>query len=79
MAYSETGEWARLFRHAPGYKGTTLLGPIQRGGWWLTLDEWDSSADVDAFTTVFGEQYRSLDARLEGIAGEEEFVGAFED
>ena len=78
-AYSSTGDWAQLFRHAPGFQGTTLLNPVESGGWWLTVDRWDARANFDAFTEVFGEQYRALDAELEGVAGEEEFVGAFED
>jgi heme-degrading monooxygenase HmoA len=78
-AYCEIGDWAQLFRHAPGFLGTTLLRPAEPGGWWLTLDRWGSRADFEAFTEVFGEQYRALDARLEGVAGEEELVGAFEE
>jgi len=30
------------------------------------------------FQDDFGEDYRTLDAELEGLAGDEEFVGAFE-
>jgi heme-degrading monooxygenase HmoA len=78
-AYSDTGEWAGLFRNAPGFQGTSLLSPAETGGWWMTIDRWDSSANFEAFTEVFGDQYRALDAALEGVAGEEEFVGAFED
>jgi heme-degrading monooxygenase HmoA len=78
-SYSSTGDWARLFRNAPGFQGTTLLRPIEPGGWWLTIDRWDSAANFDSFTEVFGDQYRALDAKLEGVAGVEEFVGAFED
>jgi len=78
-AYSASGEWARLFRNAPGFQGTSLFGPAETGGWWMTIDRWDSVANFEAFTEVFGEQYRALDAELEGVAGEEQFVGAFED
>jgi len=78
-AYSDTGDWAQLFRNAPGFQGTTLLRPVEPSGWWLTIDRWDSRSNFEAFTEVFGEQYRALDAELEGVAGEEEFVGAFEE
>ena len=78
-AYDGEGRWAELFRRASGYKGTVLLKPDQPGGWWLTLDRWDSAADFEAFGHDFGADYRALDAELEGVAGEEEFVGAFED
>jgi hypothetical protein len=45
----------------------------------MTVDRWNSQADFDAFQSDFGDQYRALDAELEGLAGDEEFVGAFED
>lgn len=77
--YSSDGRWAVLFRKARGYRGTTLLMPAEPGGWWLTLDRWESAADFDAFGETYGEEYRALDAELEGIAGDEEFVGAFEE
>jgi heme-degrading monooxygenase HmoA len=69
---------AQLFRNAPGFQGTTLFRPTAAGGWWLTIDRWDGADNFEAFTQVFGEQYRALDAALEGVAGEEEFVGTFE-
>ena len=72
------GAWAALFAKATGYLGTSLLKPAEPGDWWLTIDRWDSSADFEAFTREFGTEYRTLDAELEGIAGDEEFVGAFE-
>ncbi|HUP68065.1 MAG TPA: antibiotic biosynthesis monooxygenase, partial [Sphingomicrobium sp.] len=77
-AYGEAGDWAQLFRNAPGYGGTMLLHPAEPGDWWLTVDRWETAADFDAFATVFGERYRTLDEKLEGVAGEEVFVGAFE-
>ena len=78
-AYGDTGAWARLFSMAPGFVGTALLGPAEPGGWWLTLDRWQSRADFEAFQRDFGDEYHLLDAELEGIAGEELFVGAFEE
>ena len=77
-AYSGSGRWAELFAKAPGYRGTTLLRPFESGGWWLTIDRWDSAADFEAVRCGLGEEYRALDAELEGVAGDEEFVGAFE-
>jgi heme-degrading monooxygenase HmoA len=78
-AYGARGRWAELFERAGGYCGTTLLRAAEPGGWWLTVDRWESVAHFEAFQRDFGEQYRSLDAELGGVAGEEEFVGAFED
>ena len=78
-AYSGGGRWTELFSQAAGYRGTSLLRPLDPAGWWLTLDRWESIGDFETFGHDFGEQYRALDAELEGVAGEEEFVGAFEE
>ena len=78
-AYCGSGIWAELFSKAKGYRGSTLLKPDQPGGWWMTIDRWDSLADFEAFGQGHGEEYRALDAQLEGVAREEEFVGAFEE
>ena len=78
-AYAGDGDWAPLFGKAPGFVGTLLLRPTETGGWWLTLDRWASEADFHAFQRDFGEEYCALDAELEGVAGDEEFVGAFEE
>jgi len=64
---------------APGYRGTELLRPVEAGGWWLTIDRWDTVAHFEAFQNDFGVQYRGLDEELEGVAGEEVFMGAFEE
>lgn len=78
-AYAPGGDWALLFDKAPNYLGTTLLQPSRAGGWWLTIDRWADEASFDRFTDAFGDEYRALDAKLEGIAGQEVFVGTFED
>ena len=78
-AYASTGAWAELFGKARGYRGSTLMRPVEPGGWWLTIDRWKSAAAFSAFQQHLGEDYRRLDAELEGVAGEETFVGAFEE
>ena len=77
-AYSAAGRWSDLFRRADGYLGTILLKPAKPGGWWLTIDRWRSATDFEAFGKTWGDEYRALDTQLEGVAGEEQFVGAFE-
>jgi heme-degrading monooxygenase HmoA len=79
LAYGSDGIWAALFGRASGFLGTTLYRPDQPGGWWMTIDRWSSAADFEAFGRDFGEEYRALDTELEGIAGEEEFIGAFDE
>lgn len=79
LAYGPGGVWATLFGRAGGYLETILYRPHQPGGWWLTIDRWDSLGDFEAFGQEFGDEYRALDEELEGVAGAEEFVGAFEE
>lgn len=78
-AYAGDGVWASLFGKSSGFVSTSLLSPTEPGGWWLTLDRWATEHDFHAFQRDFGEEYRALDAELEGVAGEEEFVGTFEE
>ena len=78
-AYCGAGAWSGLFTKARGYRGTTLMKPSEQGGWWLTIDRWESAGDFEAFGRIYGEEYRTLDSQLEGVAGDEEFVGAFEE
>lgn len=78
-AYSRDGRWANLFGRASGYRGTELLPPSEPGGWWLTLDRWRGKGDFERFGHDCRDEYRALDAELEGVAGEEKFVGAFEE
>ena len=78
-AYGSDGAWAALFAQAAGFRETRLLRPVEAGGWWMTIDRWNSVADFDAFQRDFGERYQSLDAELEGVAGEERFIGVFEE
>ena len=78
-AYGPCGAWAQLFAEASGFLGTSLLQPSEAGGWWMTIDRWASGPDFDAFQRDFAGRYRALDAELEGVAGEEMFIGAFEE
>jgi heme-degrading monooxygenase HmoA len=78
-AYGPDGAWAALFGKARGYYGTSLLRPVEPGGWWMTIDRWRSLADFEAFQRDLGDEYRALDIELERLSGEEIFVGAFEE
>lgn len=75
-AYKSDGDWARLFATAPGFVRTELW---QDGdGIYLTADFWVSVEAFERFQAGSGDAYRRLDAELEGIAGIESFVGAFD-
>ena len=75
-AYRADGDWARLFATAPGFLRTELWR--EGDGIYLTADHWESVDAFERFQDGQGEDYRRLDAQLEGIAGIETFVGAFD-
>jgi heme-degrading monooxygenase HmoA len=75
-AYRADGDWAKLFATAQGFIRTELWR--DGDGIYLTADYWESVTAFQAFQAVQGEEYRRLDAQLEGVAGIETFLGAFD-
>jgi len=75
-AYKSDGDWARLFASAPGFIRTELWR--DGSGAYLTADHWQSLDDFERFQASQGEDYRRLDAELEGVSGIETFLGAFD-
>lgn len=75
-AYRSDGDWARLFALSPGFIRTELWR--DGDGIYLTADHWESVTAFEAFQASLGEEYRRLDAELEGVAGIETFLGAFD-
>lgn len=74
-AYRSDGDWAKLFKTAPGFVRTELWR--DGDGIYMTADHWESVTAFEAFQASHGEEYRRLDAELEGVAGIETFLGAF--
>ena len=74
-AYKSDGDWAKLFATAPGFVRTELWR--DGDGVYLTADYWESVTAFEAFQASLGNEYRRLDAELEGVAGVETFIGAF--
>lgn len=75
-AYRSDGDWARLFATALGFVRTELWR--DGDGIYLTADYWESVTAFEAFQATQGEEYRRLDAELEGVAGIETFLGAYD-
>jgi heme-degrading monooxygenase HmoA len=75
-AYGSDGAWARLFANAPGFFRTELWR--DGDGIYMTADHWESVTAFEAFQATLGEDYRRLDAALEGVAGIETFLGGFD-
>ena len=75
-AYGSDGDWAKLFSAAPGFIRTELWR--DGDGIYLTTDHWESFETFEQFQATYGEEYRRLDAKLEGLALAETFLGAFD-
>lgn len=78
QAYGSEGDWARLFRSAPGFIETRLLRDTENEGRYLTVDRWESREAFDHFKHRYATQYSELDTQLEGIAWSETRLGAFD-
>lgn len=76
-AYGPEGDWARLFRRSPAYRGTELLRDSQDLERYITLDRWDAASDFEAFKAGNGDDYHALDAACEPLCSEERLIGRF--
>lgn len=75
-AYGPEGDWAQLFRKAPGYVRTELLA--SEDGGYATVDYWRDAASFEAFKTAFADEYARLDAICDALTAEERRVGLYE-
>ena len=76
--YGSDGDWARLFRRAPGYRCTELHRDRTQPTRFLTLDFWDSREACDRFRRSHAEEYAALDALCEALTEREREIGRFE-
>lgn len=77
-AYGPEGDWARLFRRAPGYGRTELLKDVDAAGRYLTIDHWRSREDFWKFREAFRGEYVALDERMAALTDRETLIGDFE-
>jgi hypothetical protein len=70
-AYGPNGPWADLFRRGAGYLGTELIPPPSRGGWYRTIDRWESAAAYERFRQTWGAEYNALDHACESLTSDE--------
>ena len=75
-AYKSDGDWAKLFATAAGFIRTDLWR--DGDGIYVTADHWESVEAFERFQAGQGDEYRRLDAELEGIAGIETFLGGYD-
>ncbi|OFV85910.1 MAG: hypothetical protein A2V74_04420 [Acidobacteria bacterium RBG_16_70_10] len=76
--YGPSGEWAELFRRAPGYLRTELHRDLSNPLRFLTVDYWQSRGDWEAFRARFSSEFEELDARGEKLTTRETEIGRFE-
>jgi len=77
-AYGPEGEWAKLFRKAPGYGGTELLKDVDTTGRYLTIDRWRSREDFWKFREAFRAEYLAIDNRMAVLTTRETLIGDFQ-
>ncbi len=76
-AYGPDGDWAQLFRGAPGYRGTTLLRDRRDPRRYLTIDAWASETAWTAFRAAKADAFEALDRACEALTIEEREIGRF--
>lgn len=75
-AYGPGGPWVELFKGASGYIGTELIPPRETGGWYRTIDRWESAADYERFRKAWSVEYEALDETCASLTSDERAVSA---
>jgi heme-degrading monooxygenase HmoA len=75
--YGPEGEWAQLFRRAPGYIETALLTDVEEQNRFLVIDRWQDLASFENFKRHHLTEYNALDARCEALTTLEQRIGIF--
>jgi len=78
QAYGPEGEWVRLFRRDPGYRGTRLVRDAGRERVYLTIDWWESRQAYDQFRETCTQVYEEIDRRCQGFTVREVNLGSGE-
>jgi heme-degrading monooxygenase HmoA len=76
QAYGSDGRWAQEFATGPGFLGTQLVRG--GGGWYLTIDHWESADRWHSWLADNREEYSRLDrtfAELTELEEEEVLSG----
>ncbi len=71
FAYGASGPWVALFRRDPDYLGTELIPPREAGGWYRTVDRWESAAAYERFQRTWRSEYEALDRACEALTSAE--------
>jgi len=76
--YGAQGDWVQFFTQGEGYVGTQLYRGVGQAHSFLTVDEWRSKADYDAFRAAHEREYGEIDRRCEEYTEDEACLGAHE-
>jgi 8-oxo-dGTP diphosphatase len=76
-ANARGGDWERLFRRDPGYRGTELLRVSTPRGY-ITIDRWVSRATFEGFLKRHRKDYDALDRRQAALTEREMALGHLE-
>lgn len=77
--YGSDGDWARLFRLADGFAGTTLLRDADEPGRYVTIDVWRDREAFARFRERRASEYERLDAECAALTLEERCLGWYYD
>lgn len=76
--YGPKGQWVRLFRRDPHFRGAQLRRDPSRPLVYFTIDFWDSKAAYQHFLTKNRVPYQALDRSTEGLTRRERHILCFE-
>jgi len=76
-AYGPEGEWATLFRRAPGFVRTELHRDRDDPLRFITIDCWETQAAWERFRADDAAEYEALDARCAALTTSEREIGRF--
>jgi len=62
LAYGPGGVWSKLFGRSPGFRGTTVLRDTENPRRYLTIDLWDTVAQIEQALSECKNEYSDLQA-----------------
>lgn len=75
--YGADGRWALLFQKHHGYEGTTLLRDTASEFRFVTIDRWETEADVERMRQAAAAEYAQLDDECASLTVSERKLGTF--
>lgn len=76
--YSSEGVWTELFQKGKGFLETKLARSPDHPNLFVTMDQWESQKEYEAFLLEYKTEYEKLDKQCEGLTEHESYIGTFE-